>query len=222
MGYRNYIGYLPKREYNKIKKMSLKEFCEYKGIDYQGENDTWISKKEILTAELYEFGKYCNFKRDGLGKKFFTNKEMDEQNNNEDMEFVIIKDKVFLSNIIDNYANSIKEMYKSMLVPFETEEHGRSAFLNSQKQVFSADPSHDYDYIYDFSLITIEEQTALQKLIAHARANRIEWEHGSVFELNDEKPTISESWRYEYAIFELVRIYKEFDWNKNVMVYYGY
>jgi hypothetical protein len=33
---------------------------------------------------------------------------------------------------------------------------------------------------------------------------------------------VTTSWKYEYAIFELVRIYKTFDWKKNVMIYYGY
>jgi hypothetical protein len=30
------------------------------------------------------------------------------------------------------------------------------------------------------------------------------------------------SWKYEYEIFELVKIYKTFDWKRNVMIYYGY
>ena len=34
--------------------------------------------------------------------------------------------------------------------------------------------------------------------------------------------SITSSWKYEYAIFELVRIYKSFDWKRNVMIYYGY
>lgn len=31
MGYRNYLGSLPKKEYNKIKRFTLKELYEYKG-----------------------------------------------------------------------------------------------------------------------------------------------------------------------------------------------
>ena len=33
---------------------------------------------------------------------------------------------------------------------------------------------------------------------------------------------ITTAWKYEYNVFELVRIYKSFDWKKNVMVFYGY
>lgn len=34
--------------------------------------------------------------------------------------------------------------------------------------------------------------------------------------------SIVDSWAYEYAIFELVRIYKAFDWENDVMIWYGW
>ena len=37
-----------------------------------------------------------------------------------------------------------------------------------------------------------------------------------------ENPKLVSSWKYEYEVFELVRIYKTFDWKRNVMIYYGY
>ena len=50
---------------------------------------------------------------------------------------------------------------------------------------------------------------------------RIEWTRLTPFNLEDGEE-ITTSWKYEYGIFELVRIYKSFDWKKNVMIYYGY
>lgn len=48
-------------------------------------------------------------------------------------------------------------------------------------------------------------------------------------EWNDMKPynlkkgdEVTTSWRYEYVQFELVRIYKTFDWENNFMIYYGW
>ena len=79
-----------------------------------------------------------------------------------------------------------------------------------------------------FNLITetkektkMEEQNALYKIIEHIRTMRMEWTCLTPYDLqNGDK--ITSSSKYEYAIFELVRIYKSFDWKRNVMIYYGY
>lgn len=42
------------------------------------------------------------------------------------------------------------------------------------------------------------------------------------YDTNREKPTIVTSWLYEYSIFELVRKYKEFDWENYVLMIYGW
>ena len=91
-------------------------------------------------------------------------------------------------------------------------------FLNSIKREFGYDNDK---YKFDFSLITDNEQTALFKIIEHIRSMRIEWTRLTPFNLEDGEE-ITTSWKYEYGIFELVRIYKSFDWKKNVMIYYGY
>lgn len=49
----------------------------------------------------------------------------------------------------------------------------------------------------------------------------MEWLRLTPYNL-DEGDEITTSWKYEYSIFELVRIYKTFDWKNNVMIYYGY
>jgi hypothetical protein len=33
---------------------------------------------------------------------------------------------------------------------------------------------------------------------------------------------VTNSWKYEYSLFELVRIYKQFNGKENILVYYGY
>lgn len=218
MGYRNYIGYLPKREYNKIKRMSQKELCEYKGIKYEGEDDTYISSRDILTAELYEFGKYCDFETKSLTKRFFIDKDMNERFHNSDCEFMVVKDKEFLAKIIEKYRAQVASNYNEMVLPFKGEENkGHSEFLNSIKSNYSHSGT---DYTFDFTKITPEEQTALFKMYDHIESISREW-NWKVFDL-EKGPEITTSWKYEYALFELVRIYKHFDWNKNVMVYYGW
>lgn len=60
---------------------------------------------------------------------------------------------------------------------------------------------------------------------SHFAGKLSEWKNGyniKPYNLEPEKSEMISSWKYEYAIFELVRIYREFDWENNVMVWYGY
>ena len=41
------------------------------------------------------------------------------------------------------------------------------------------------------------------------------------YDLDDDTDCIVNSWKYEYVIFELVRIYKTFDWKNDVLLYVG-
>lgn len=58
-------------------------------------------------------------------------------------------------------------------------------------------------------------------LFKNVQNKALEWNSVGTYDLND-GPEITNSWSYEYVVFELVRIYKSFDWEKNVLVYYGY
>ena len=65
MGYRNYIGYIPKMEYDKIKDLSKEELYSYYGKGY-------VSTCDLSIKELYEFGKYCDFELAKFIKPFFN------------------------------------------------------------------------------------------------------------------------------------------------------
>lgn len=208
MGYRNYIGFIPKKEYNKIKKLSREEMYKLKGEDLE---DGYVSPHDLVTG-LYEFGKYCDFETNGLTKPFFKNK--DYQNYIEgDNEFYVVQED-FLQKVFENYTEKVKAYYSEMVTPIWRNE---SEFLKSVK----VDYGSKNRYSFDFSKITLEEQTALYEMLNHIRNMSMEWTHLTPYNLNKD-PEITTSWKYEYGIFELVRIYKTFDWKKNVMVYYGW
>lgn len=48
------------------------------------------------------------------------------------------------------------------------------------------------------------------------------WEEFGALDLDKNDPSICHSWMNDHCIFELVRIYKTFDWDKSVMIFYGY
>lgn len=66
--------------------------------------------------------------------------------------------------------------------------------------------------------LTLEKSVAMWQ---HIRSFSSEWNDLIPYNL-EHGEQITTSWKFEYGIFELVRIYKTFAWKKDVLVYYGY
>lgn len=105
--------------------------------------------------------------------------------------------------MIERYGLDIRNYYNNLLKDFLTDE--KYPRLKDPKEVPNA---------------------SLVALLKHVNNMTFEW---GCSPFSDEMPynleegdAITRSWKYEYAQFELVRIYKTFDWKKNVMFYYGY
>lgn len=221
MGYRTYIGVMPKREYNNIKPMNEEQLKKFYGIENEEGEDYWYKGVYEYGKELYCFGKDVDFNPPKKSMKpFFKDKKLMERYAESDFHIVT---KEFLEYLIETYRKRVADYYNDMMTPFfgKSEDFGENptTFLNSIKTKYKF-PNNDI--VFDFSLITQEEQNALFKIIEHIRTMRPEWTHLIPYDLNDGRDEITTSWKYEYGIFELVRIYKSFDWKKNVMIYYGY
>jgi len=213
MGYRTYIGYMPKKTYNKIKRFTPDELYSH----YNKTDEKYIGVYEYGT-ELYEFGKDTEFNSPKKShKNFFTKKET--QAKYEGYEFQIVT-KEFLAYIIDSYNKRIQDYYNDMVSPFFGKEllTNPSEFMNTIKRSGYFDKPN---VTFDFTKITQEESNALYKILEHVRTFSPEWTYLTPYNL-DSGEAITTSWKYEYSIFELVRIYKSFDWKKNQMYYYGY
>jgi hypothetical protein len=198
MGYRNYIGYISKREYNKIKSLNQKQLSQFYNVE---EDDCYRG----FVKELYEYGKYVEFQPPKKSfKPFFKNKELQKQYN-EDQELYAVTDE-FFAYTIDSYKEIIQTYYIKMLAPFR-EDHAILSLYNKD---------------YDLSELSLEQKNAVLKMIQHVNSMSMEWLALTPYDLHNDTSEINSSWKYEYAIFELVRIYKTFDWKRNVLVYYGY
>jgi hypothetical protein len=217
MGYRNYIGYLPRKEYQTIKSMSYREL-----VKYYKERDVDIDTIGLydICNELYEFGKYAGFNPpEGSLIQFFDKPEVDIKFN-EDREMKVA-DEGFLKYVIESYIERIRDYYKDMAEPFRV-----SKFMRTVRSGYTKD-GDKFDTIFqaDFRELNVKEQTAMIKAVKHVLSFVTEWEgeYGFLpFDLSKKDGVVSSSWKYEYGIFELVNIYKHFNWKKNVMIYYGY
>lgn len=171
MGFRNYLGKIPKKDYIEIKDKSYEELLDYFNVkDY-------FNPRDIPSfVNLYELGKYCEFDYSKDTSNFFTNIEADSD------EMFLLASKDFLLNVIEDYRKYVISYYDK--------------------------------------LSKGETETSIEKFIIN-RKNR--WEGQWIpYDINDNCKLIVSSWEYEYAIFELVRIYKDFDWDNDLLIYLGY
>ena len=200
---------MPKKEYNKIKSLTLAEISSYYNIDI---NDFHFDVSKH-TTKLYDLGEVIKFAEPKKSKKtFFKKNELIEMY--DDVDLYIIN-KEFLYSIIEAYKNQIKNYYNDMVLPLLSDD---SKLLDTAKSIYEFNQTK---HEFDFSNITSDEQTALYKIIRHVRSLRTEWVDLDIFNLED-GDSITSSWKFEYAIFELVRIYKSFDWKKDIMIYHCY
>jgi len=224
MGYRNYIASLSLEEYNQIKDLNKEELYKLKDEDLE---DGYVGVYNIVPNKLYELGKYVDVFPEEYFSPFFTNEEL-QKHCTEGHDFYIVG-KEFLANVIDSYSEKIRSLYKDMLDPFFTHEDkyhfNPSEFLNTIHTDYGEGLTRHYTF--DFDKITPQEQTALFKIIEHVKSMGNEW--GVKTFMDKMRPyrlekggEVTTSWKYEYVQFELVRIYKTFDWDNDVMVYYGY
>ena len=141
MGYRTYIGSMPKREYNKIKSMSREQLIEHYKLEVE-EDENYLGMGVYDFGEsLYEFGKYTDFEPPKKSlKTFFKNKKLNKYFT-EEHDFNIVT-KEFLEYIIESYKKRISDYYNDMMNPFFGVKNGLlqtdkpCEFLNSIKTHF--------------------------------------------------------------------------------------
>jgi len=224
MGYRTYIGSISKKEYNKIKSLTKQEMYDYYNLKLDEDGSEPYKGVYEFSKELFCFGKYTDFKPPKTSMKpFFTKKELRDKYAEGNFKIVTPE---FLSYLIQNYTNKVQEFYAYMITPLFGTDDKPCAFLNTIQTDYGVNKNI---YTFDFSNITKQEQTALFNMVEHIRSMGKEWGVGTFlkghlpYDLRDTKrQEITTSWKFEYEIFELVRIYKTFDWKKNVMTYYGW
>ncbi len=184
---------MSKREYNKIKSMTLEQVKAHyppKEDDIFDE-DYWYKGVYTYGKELYEFGKYSDFSPPKKSmKNFFKNKEL--MSRYDEYDFYIVAPE-FLEYIIESYKSRVAKYYNEMISPFLGVKDNPSEFLNSIKTIYGI---RDNKYECDFSKITTEEQTALFKMIEHVRSFRTEWVQLTPYNLQN-GDAITTSWKYE-------------------------
>ena len=193
MGYRHYIGKVSKEQYNKLKVMSKDELYSFYSEDPK---DGHVGAYDICQTQ-HELGKYIDYVSPEMTNRFFNNDELEKDFNQDTELYVVGRD--FLSHVINVYKSKIKSLYDGLIGDINANTSGP-------------------EFLKQFTDIKITE------MFLHIRNMAAEWRYESAppFRLDDGKAEISSSWKYEHSIFELVRIYKSFDWENDILCLYAY
>lgn len=216
MGFRNYIGKIEKERYDTIKDFEVIEelYDYYKVGDEEDPEDMYLSMLDFGIDSLHEMGKYVQMDvPSGCLKPFFSNKELNDKYTEDHDLFIGNKD--FLKFVIEDYKEKSLDFYTKLLNPFQEDKN----FLDSRKKEIGF-PKDKVSY--DFSSLTQDQINSIDEMISDIKYKISDISMGTYSNLDDGSDTIVNSWRFENAIFELVKIYKTMDWNKYYLVYYGY
>jgi len=197
MGYRNYFC--------KISKKELEEIRKYRTV-----------------AELAEWGKATGRKVMNYGDEnefylpvFNIGETIYDFGKDVDWAHKLQKNENIFS------SNELKEAY--------AEEH--DTFVCSQTDFLAVIDVYKEKIINYYEKLLAENKEAFhtsdigQKCKAHVRNQLYEWKNAfdsSPVNTDLSVNTITGSWLYEYAIFELVRLYKTFDWENDALLFLGW
>lgn len=205
MGYRHYLYAIPKSQVEEIQACKTNndwcKFAERYGykIDWcvDDSGSGWLSPYEV-GKELYELGKYSEigFKLESERPSLFTSEELKKIYS--DYGFALLTKDDFKA-VIEAYRQKIVDWLQSLLEP------GDSSIVSSK--------------------LSKEEKKIL--LLEQAAKDKLDSWSGKYFgispiDLDEGKERITGDWSYEYAIFELVRLYKVFDWENDDLVLVGW
>jgi hypothetical protein len=223
MGYRTQIGWITKDQYEALEKMPTIDLLKnYKQAEIYCSN-FFEEKEEInedflkkhrpniisyiveyeIGTQIYDFGKNVDFESKFLHNFFDRNFIYTCA----DTEFYRVN-KDFLAHAIDIYKENTIKQLTSYILPFgNVYENGRCEF--------------EFDFESDFSKINKEQEKKIEEMILNVKKKIAAWLFSKNAIDQSEQEKITGSWLYEYAIFELVRISKSFDWDNKVMYLCG-
>lgn len=205
MGYRHYLYAVPKKQVAEIQACKTNEdWCNFaENYGYKVDQDCCDDGSGCvfpykIGTKLYELGKYSKigFKLESERPSLFTSEELKERYS--DDGFALLTKDDFKA-VIEAYRQKIIKWLQSL--------------LNVDERIC-------------FSEELTKEQYQFETLKQEVKDKIDSWS-GKYFgispiDLDESRERITGDWSYEYAIFELVRVYKAFDWENDELVLVGW
>lgn len=197
MGYRHYFYKLPKAELEEIKNCkSNAELCDWAKNRGYGLEDYEDDEPYVpiyqIGKEVCGFGKHVDWAFDMQSK---NESIFGTENLSESYSHyapVICTEDDFLL-VIEYYKQKIVEYYKSL---FETDHEEKVLGITLEQKWKNHISNQLNEWNNDFGLCPLDTDRS--------------------------RPNINRSWLYEYEIFELVRVYKTFNFENDALILLGW
>ncbi len=201
MGYRIYMKIVPKEEVKKLRNCKTKVDL-LKLYKRELEEDEYVGVYEMFEgAADYEFGKYIEWTTEQLnrfGLNIFLTEELSKMYEEDDL-YEITEDG--LAFIIATYHKDIAKYYKGMYDEIK-------------------------DSVEDNSISIKDIKSSLGEVLNHFSSMVREWGNNglssSPYSMRKKDEELVSSGKYEYGIFELVRLYKKINTKTESIIIYGY
>lgn len=120
---------------------------------------------------------------------------------------------LFTSQELQSYVDE----YDVYLCEKEDFELAINSYVNKIRKIYA-------DLMEEDSLNKYDKRTQYERMKSHIDTYHNYWSsaHGSPINLSPNTESITTSWLYEHAVFELVRLFKTFDWECNDLLFVGW
>jgi hypothetical protein len=174
----------------------LRQWCDARGKDTE---DGVFFYDIYDQKEIFDFGKDCRFAEELIAKSQPVYHNNDTQ---EYMDVPVIVNKEGFLFVLDQIRLIVKNHYQECM---EMDADCMKAEFKKKADAWS---------------LAVEQIPCLQTMNPKMQdsMNRAYYPYN----IDDDREHIVNSWLYEYSVFELVRLYKTFDWDNNYLLFYGW
>lgn len=206
MGYRHRFAVVSKNVYDVVKDMTPEQLKEWvlknqpDGWYDEGDGEGWFSHYLLLgQEEIFDFGKDCWFAGDLMkrAEPLFNLKATQDA-----MEPIHLCTKADFEFVIDEMRKHIANYFKEIFETYSPEQM-KHHFKEKQEEW------DDMTNTLGMTDLTPEKAAAINAM--HRPYN-----------MDTSREGLVSSWLYEYEIFELVLLYRQFDWDTTVLMFYGW
>ncbi len=236
MGYRTYLGRLDKPTFDLINGKKPKEVVEI--LDIHEEIKKYYSYEENYLDRVYPYAIYDVLKDKGLFKEFYEmgaytdfdiSKLNDLLNYNDSDTTFKLANKEFFEYLISEYNKKTRKYYNDLFNKIkaykDSDDELIKIYEKNSKEFYGHDSMRLFKIKKGFENKSETVKTIfVEEMLTHFSDMLFEWEDDmkhSHFKLDKSRP-ITNSNKYEYAINELIRQYRAFDWENYVLMYTGH
>ena len=205
MSYRTHLHKIKKSYGDSIKDLTYPELVKKYGHDIEDVDDKWIGRWNLFPKTSFELGHFVHDKIEKDLKPFFTQEDTKEYFSGESPIWLIDKD--VLAIIIEAYREQTYNIYSE---------------INSKLKYM-------YDRIKSGKVIDIEELDkqggyfTIDEMLIHMDSKASIWgaKYITPYNLKEEPDKLTNTNKFEYDIFDLVKIYREFNEDEHYLLISG-